>query len=575
MPSIIQLARIVWKHLPKAYRFRCCVLLAMLFFGTLLEMLGIGMVIPIVLLLSSKNISAKFPQLVPWLEFFGNPSHEALIVGGMVLLVSTFCFKSGFLGLMAWKQAQFVFSLQAYFSQRLFEGYLRQPYIFHLRHNSAKLIRNVTMESSELVNKALMPGMLLITELLAMAGIALLLLVIEPLGMILLFFFIGLALWIFQRFTQDRLVKWGAKRQYHDGRRMRHLQQGLGGAKEIKLLGREEAFIRDFQADALGAAMVGQKQTTLNHLPRLWLEMLGVIGLAGLVFVIMGQGKEVGTLLPTIGVFAAAAFRLMPSANRVLSSLQFLKFSTPVVKLLDEELGRLAPPHGDESVPVPFRNELRFKGVAFRYPDADKDVLDRIELSIKRGTSVGFVGSSGAGKSTLVNILLGLLTPTAGSVEVDGLDIQANLRGWQNQLGYVPQSIFLIDDSLRRNVAFGLENDRIDEGAVWNAIRAAQLETFVRELPEGLETRVGERGVRLSGGQMQRIGIARALYHNPQVLVMDEATSALDNDTERGVMEAIKALHGRMTILIVAHRLTTIEHCDKVYCLENGICTLV
>jgi ABC-type multidrug transport system fused ATPase/permease subunit len=260
----------------------------------------------------------------------------------------------------------------------------------------------------------------------------------------------------------------------------------------------------------------------------------------------------------------------MPSANRIITSLQSLEFSTPVVKLFDEELNLLVPSPMCTSTPVPFLHELRLNGVTFRYPEAEKNILNRVGLSIKQGTSVGFVGSSGAGKSTLVNILLGLLTPTEGTVEVDGLDIRTNLRGWQDQLGYVPQSLFLIDDSLRRNVAFGLESDRVDDGAVWNAIRAAQLETFVKELPQGLETRVGERGVRLSGGQMQRIGIARALYHHPQVLVLDEATSALDHETESGVMDAIKALHGKMTIIIVTHRLTTIEHCDSVYCLKNG-----
>jgi ABC-type multidrug transport system fused ATPase/permease subunit len=538
--------------------------------GTLLEMLGIGMVIPVVLLLSSRNIAAKFPQLVPLLETLGNPSQEVLIVGGMLVLVLTFCFKGAFLAFVTWKQSQFVFGLQAYFSQRLFEGYLRQPYLFHLRHNSAKLIRNVTRESYELVNKTLMPGMLLVTEFLAMAGIALLLLFVEPFGMILLFFFIGTASWIFQQVTQSRLVKWGGERQYYAGRRFQHVPQGLGGAKEIKLLGREEAFIKEFDSDTRAAAVVNQKQATLQQLPRLWLEMLAVIGLAALVFAIMAQGKDVGTLLPTIGVFAAAAFRLMPSANRIITSLQSLEFSTPVVKLFDEELNLLVPSPMCTSTPVPFLHELRLNGVTFRYPEAEKNILNRVGLSIKQGTSVGFVGSSGAGKSTLVNILLGLLTPTEGTVEVDGLDIRTNLRGWQDQLGYVPQSLFLIDDSLRRNVAFGLESDRVDDGAVWNAIRAAQLETFVKELPQGLETRVGERGVRLSGGQMQRIGIARALYHHPQVLVLDEATSALDHETESGVMDAIKALHGKMTIIIVTHRLTTIEHCDSVYCLKNG-----
>jgi ABC-type multidrug transport system fused ATPase/permease subunit len=263
----------------------------------------------------------------------------------------------------------------------------------------------------------------------------------------------------------------------------------------------------------------------------------------------------------------------MPSMTKVLTAIQSLRYSEPVINTLAAELSMLGAkrtPASNHS-PLPFNRALRLDGVSYKYPDAAEEALRELNLIIHRGTSVGFIGGSGAGKSTLVDVVLGLLTPTEGRVSVDGQDIQGNLRGWQDQIGYVPQSIYLTDDTVRSNVAFGLPRDRIDDDAVWRALRAAQLEEFVRQLPSGLDAFVGERGVRLSGGQRQRIGIARALYHDPAVLVLDEATSALDINTELGVIDAVKALRGDKTILIVAHRISTVEHCETIVRLERGV----
>ena len=283
------------------------------------------------------------------------------------------------------------------------------------------------------------------------------------------------------------------------------------------------------------------------------------------------QGRALEAVLPTLGLFAAAAFRLMPSVSRVLSAVQSLRYGLPVIDILIEEL-KLATPEiaGTYSPATPFHAVLELRHVTYAYPGAAESALKDISLTIRHGESIGFIGTSGAGKSTLVDILLGLLTPDTGEVRMDGSDIQSNLRNWQNQIGYVPQSIFLTDDTLRRNVGFGLANEQIDDAAVQRAIQAAQLEEFVNSLPGGLDTLVGERGIRLSGGQRQRIGIARALYHDPAVLVLDEATSALDTATERDVMQAVRALQGSKTILIVAHRLSTMAHCNWLYRLEQG-----
>lgn len=561
----------LWHLLNHEQRRAAIVLLGLMLIGMVLETLGIGLVIPALALMMQSDLAAKYPLLVPWLNILGNPSHERLIIGGMLTLVGVYATKALFLAFLAWRQAHFVYGLQANLSQRLFTGYLHQPYTFHLQRNSAQLIRNTIGQVGE-ITSVIQQGLMLITEILVLLGISALLLAVEPLGALLVVNTLGLAGWGFNRLTRSRILLWGEARQHHEGLRIQHLQQGLGGAKDVKLLGRESDFLALYRQHNVGSAQVGQRQSTLQALPRLWLELLAVIGLAVLVLVMIGQGKPMEALLPTLGLFAAAAFRLMPSVNRILGAVQSVRFSLPVIDTLHSEfclLDDALPPLRGQ--PLPFKKELTLDQVNFNYPSTEAKALHNVSLVIPRGVSVGFIGGSGAGKSTLVDIILGLLTPESGSIKVDGINIQTNLRGWQDQIGYVPQSIYLTDDTLRRNVAFGLPSEQINESDIWRAIRAAQLEQFVNDLPQGLDTLVGERGIRLSGGQRQRIGIARALYHDPPVLVLDEATSSLDTATERGVMDAVRALRGNKTFIIVAHRLSTIEHCDLLFRLERGI----
>ena len=363
----------------------------------------------------------------------------------------------------------------------------------------------------------------------------------------------------------------GEIRQHHDGLRLLHLQQALGGSKDVKLLGRDAEFINRYKIHTNARVGAVQLSGTMQQLPRLWLELIAIGAFALLVITILVQGGGIGEIIPKMGLFAVAAFRLIPSINRILAATQTLKYCSPVIDVLQKELEL---PYDNEIKSVAtsesFKNNLELKNISYTYPSSITPTIKNISLTIKQGTSVGLIGKSGSGKSTLIDILLGLLTPNSGVIAADGIDIEQNMRGWQNQIGYVPQSIYLTDDSLRKNIAFGLPAEEIDEEAVRKAISAAQLTEFVDLLPEGLDTIVGERGVRLSGGQRQRIGIARALYHNPTVLVLDEATSALDTATEKGVMEAVNALQGSKTIIIVAHRLSTIEKCDDVYNLLNG-----
>jgi len=551
-------------------RMSAIILFGLLFIGMMLETLGIGLVVPAFALITQSDLAGKYPFVLPWLNMLGNPSHEWLVVVGMLTLVGVYVFKTLYLAFLAWRQAQFTYDIQANLSQRLFSGYLRQPYTFHLQRNSAQLIRN-TIGHAAGTTGVIQQSLLLLMEVLVLFGISTMLLVVEPLGATLVLSLMGLSGWVFNSFSRKHILKWGEELQLHEGLRIQHLQQGLGGVKDVKLLGRESDFIDQYDFHNLGSARVSKRQSILLALPRLMLELFAVTGLAALVIVMINQGKPIESLLPITGLFAAAAFRLLPSVNRVISVVQYLRFSLPIINTMYDEICLL-----DNTKPTThsgalvLKDTLTLEQVRYDYPSAESSALSGINLTITHGASIGFIGDSGAGKSTLIDIILGLLTPGSGTVNVDGVDIQKSIRGWQDQIGYVPQSIYLTDDTLRQNIAFGFPVNQINDEAVRRAIHDAQLEQFINDLPEGLDTVVGERGIRLSGGQRQRIGIARALYHDPSVLVLDEATSSLDTDTERGVMDAVRDLHGKKTILIVAHRLSTVEDCDYLYRLEQG-----
>ena len=574
VPGILQGVRAIAKGyaiLTRDERRRALVLLGFMAVGMVLETLGIGLVIPAIGLFTQADLAVRYPQARPMLDALGNPSQARLVVIGMLSLVGIYLVKTVFLCFLVWRQTKFSFEVQAELSQRLFTTYLRQPYTFHLRRNSAQLLRNAITEVNLYTFNVLLPGLLVLTEAFVLFGVTTMLVVVEPLGAVIMGSSLGVASWGFYGATRARIARWGVRRQHHDGLRIQHLQQGLGGAKDVKLLGRESDFISRYRIHNVESARVGHLQATLLQFPRLWLELLGVAALAILVLTMLAQGREMTSIVPALALFAAAAFRLMPSVNRVLGAVQALRYGLPVIEVLHHELELAVP---DQAAPTgscpPLRDRIELVDLHFTYPEAAAPALNGVSLTIRRGESVGVIGSSGSGKSTLVDVMLGLLTPTAGKVLLDGENTQRHLRGWQDQIGYVPQSVYLTDDTLRRNVAFGLADEEIDEAAVRRAVREAQLEEYVVSLPEGLRTMVGERGIRLSGGQRQRVGIARALYHDPPVLVLDEATSALDAATEDGVMQAVTALQHNKTILIVAHRLTTVANCDRLYRLERG-----
>lgn len=557
-------------------RHSAYLLFFMMLIGVFLETFSIGLIIPALAVMTGQNPGVSFPMFTKYLP----PAVIAmeakqLVIWGMLLLVVVYVVKSFFLVYLAWLQNRFTFKVQTRISKQLLTSYLAQPYIYHLQRNSAQLILNITT-GVYLLSSAISHGLVLLTEILIAASISLLLFKVEPLGTAAALCLLGLSAFFISRAIGKRNVRWGEKSQHHEGMRIQYIQQCLGGVKEILLLGRAKNFISRYaEHNTKSGEMIFYQNTTLQ-IPRLVLEALSVCALAALVIMILlRDGSGVATVIPIIGLFATAAFRLMPSINRILSAIQNHQYQRSTVDTIYDELTNIQADTRVISAPVitnkvSLKSAVVMKNISYTYPNTQLPALSKISIKIIKGDIVGFIGTSGAGKSTLVDILLGLLQPTEGKVLQDGVDIKENIQAWQKQIGYVPQTIFLTDESLRQNIAFGIPDDEIDDSNVQRALLAAQLSSFVDGLPEGLMTLVGERGVRLSGGQRQRIGIARALYHDPDILVLDEATSALDNETEQDVMQAIYALHGQKTILMVAHRTSTVAQCDYLYRLEHG-----
>ena len=558
--------RIVWAILTQKERRNLIWIFSLMLFGTVLETFSLGLVVPVVGLLTKPEYLKSHPRIDELLNF---PSQTQFVVGAMLLLVLVYVVKNIFLIGSLWVQYGYSTSVTKRLGRTLFENYLKQPFTFHLQRNSATLIRN-SQNSASVMSGTIDPILSIAADALVTTGMMVLLLVIEPKGTIITILVFALSSIALRRFSSRRIRLWGEAQNFHKGMIIQHLQQGFGGVKDVKILGRENYFVNQYSDHLDGNANVLRRFSLAQAVPRFGLEILMMIGLASLVSTMVLSGQELTGILPVLGLFGAAAFRLLPAVNRSILSAQTINLNRPLVDGVAADLGLSISTTSSNSVHSHFAVSVSIENLSFSYETTSTQALAGVSIDIARGEAVGLVGPSGSGKSTLVDILLGLLEPTSGRVLVDGDDIHDNLRGWQDQIGYVPQSIFLTDDTLRRNVAFGLPKDQIDDNAVKSAIRSAQLEDFVASLPEGLETVVGERGVRLSGGQRQRIGIARALYNNPDVLVLDEATSSLDTETEHGVMQAVQALQGEKTVIIVAHRLSTVEYCDRLYRLENA-----
>jgi len=558
--------------IPSDYKKKLFILIGLLFIGMIFEMLGLGAMVPALGIMLNPNVGDKYPKVQPLLKALGNPSQLELIIGGMSALVLIYLFKTLYLFYLNWRQSKFSGELASVLSQKLFYGYLTQPYSFHLNRNSSELLSNIQNEIFQF-NVVSQAAINLFLELSVMFGMACTLILVEPIGAISVSLFLFLFVLIFHSLTKNKLEKLGNGRQIHSEYVNKHLLQGFGGVKEIKLMGREKYFSNAFSEHNRKYNNIIVKANTLALAPRLYLEFLAVCGLTGLLLLMVIQGKSIDHILPTLGIFLAAAFRMIPSVNKIVVSTQQIRYAKPVISILYNEFKLIenTPDIKHNNIDkFQFKSNIYLEDINLKYTGSLKNALDGVSITINKFQTIGFIGTSGSGKSTLVDVILGVIYPNKGKVYVDGVDISTNFAGWQSHIGYVPQTIYLTDDSLRKNIAFGIPDEQIDNVAVLRAVKAAQLQEFVSTLPGKLETFVGERGVRLSGGQRQRIGIARALYHDPEVLVLDEATSALDSDTEKGFMEAIDALQGNKTIIIVAHRLTTVERCNYIYKLDEG-----
>ena len=564
--SMIETVKIVWKLFTNSDRIAFIRIVVMVIIGMFLETISLGIVVPIIGILTQDDYQQKYPFIV---DIFGDLSREELISAVMVAMVLIYVVRSLFLFWSLWIQKGFSASVSGRLSQSLFSIYMRQPYMFHLQRNSSTLMRNAK-NATAIVTCGVDPFLVLLTDGLVAIAMFALLIAVEPVGTLAVLLVFGLSTFVFQRTTRRRIDNWGYQVDYHETKILQHLQEGFGGAKDVKVLGRENEFLSQHEKHLGESIRINRIYNVILTLPRSFMEIITIVGLCLLVVSMVVRGRELADIVPILGLFAAAAFRVMPSINRLLMATQTLIFNRSIIASVYQDFLLDSPDSLTVNSNTKFASQLELMDVSFQYPTAATASLQNVSLVVKRGEAVGFVGPSGAGKSTLVDVILGLFAPTSGVVKVDGQDVQQNLRNWQNQIGYVPQAIYLTDDTLRRNVAFGLNDENIDDNLVRDAIRLAQLEDFVATLPEKLDTVVGERGVRLSGGQRQRIGIARALYHNPSVLVLDEATSSLDTPTEHGVMQAVQALQGSKTVLIVAHRLSTVEYCDRLYKIENA-----
>ncbi|MFM8779165.1 MAG: ABC transporter ATP-binding protein [Acidimicrobiaceae bacterium] len=564
--SMIETVKIVWRLFTSSDRVAFIRIVVMVIIGMFLETVSLGIVVPIIGILTQDNYQEKYPWIV---DLFGSLSREELISAVMVAMVFIYIVRSLFLFWSLWIQKGFSASVSGRLSQSLFSIYLRQPYMFHLQRNSSTLMRNAKNATS-VVTCGVDPFLVLLTDGLVAIAMFSLLIYVEPIGTLAVLIVFGVSTLLFQRLTRRRIDNWGYRVDYHETKILQHLQEGFGGAKDVKILGRENEFLSQHEKHLGESIRINRIYNVILTLPRSFMEIITIVGLCLLVVSMVVRDRPLADIVPILGLFAAAAFRVMPSINRLLMATQTLIFNRSIIASVYRDFLLDTPEVNNSKRVEPFVKQLELKDVSFRYPTAATSSLQNVSLVVRRGEAVGFVGPSGAGKSTLVDVILGLFAPTSGVVSVDGSDVHQNLRNWQNQIGYVPQAIYLTDDTLRRNVAFGLNDENIDDDLVREAIRLAQLEEFVATLPDGLQTVVGERGVRLSGGQRQRIGIARALYHKPSVLVLDEATSSLDTPTEHGVMQAVQALQGSKTVIIVAHRLSTVEYCDRLYRIEDS-----
>ncbi|NEO98882.1 MAG: ABC transporter ATP-binding protein [Symploca sp. SIO2E9] len=564
-------------------------LLFAILFNSLLETVGIGLVGPFMGLVTNSDAIESSPLLSRVHEQIGwIPTSQFIGFLGLAIIL-VFYLKS----FLKFKIQRYIFdfgySQQGSLRLRLLKTYLELPYTFHLKSNTSLLVQNILNETDKFSNGILIASLNFTVHLVVLCTLLLLLIVTDPLATTVIFGVLLVIFTLYYRF-KNKILVWGKEQSQSQTEIIRIVNHSLGGLKETRVIGCESYFQNQMVIEAKRYARAMSSLLSFKVVPLLIVESLIITFLIGFTSLSLFLGRDPQNLTSILSIFAVASIRIIPTVNQLAAATTGIRASSYSLDKLYydlRELDKLCLDKESKSLQVsssgsvtyteskeqrlmPFHDQIALEQVIYRYPGTEETSLKDMSLTIKKGQSIALIGKSGAGKTTLVDVILGLLHPEKGDIRVDGISIYENLRSWQNLIGYIPQSIFLLDDTIESNIAFGVPHNLIDQRGLEKAIEAAQLTELVEQLGEGIKTQVGERGVRLSGGQRQRIGIARALYHEREILVLDEATAALDNETESLITEAIKSLSGTKTMIIIAHRLTTVEHCDRIYMMEKG-----
>ena len=559
---------------------RMVLIIFLMLIGGILESLSISVVIPVMQAVIDPVKLMKNKYAAMLYERLHLTSSMQLTMILMVALIVAFVLKNLFLFLQNVIQLRFVYTNQFATSRKLMINFMERKYEYYLNADTAVIQRNITSDVNNMY--ALILTILQFTsEIVVFICLAAVLLMVDAKMILSITALLLVMLVIIKKVLRPIMYKAGQDNQDYYSGLFKWINEAVAGIKEIKVANKENYFITEYAKCGAGYVNAVQKYNIFNSTPRLLIETVCIAGLVAYMMAVIAHGASVDELLPQIAVFGLAAMRLLPSANRInnyTTSISYLEtFLWNVSDNLKEDINdknmiydvsSYAKPV--EVTKLPLTKEIRLENITYKYPNTDVLIFDNANMTIPIGDAVGVVGTSGAGKTTIIDILLGLLDLQSGSILADGVNVETNYRGWLKNIGYIPQTIFMLDSTIRKNVAFGYADEDIDDERVWAVLKEAQLDEFVRGLPEGLDTSIGERGIRLSGGQRQRIGIARALFEDPELLVLDEATSALDNETEAAIMDSINILAGKKTLVIIAHRLQTIEKCNMVYRVENG-----
>ncbi len=555
-------------------------LMFLMVIGAVLQTAGVGLLVQVVNIVIDPE-ALQNNAIAAWVyELCGSPDYQTFAVSIMVLLIAVFIIKNVFLFVQQKLTFAFVYTNQFRTSERMMRNYLRRNYEFYLNADTAVVQRSITSDVNNMYALILALLQMMSDGIVSLFVITYCFLTNGTMTMILAAVML-LVMAIVKKVLKPIMYKAGKDNQDYYSGLFKWISQTVQGMKEVKIATKEQYFVDEYKKCGKGYVEAVQKYSLYNNVPKLLIESVCVAVMVGYMIVLVASGSSTENMLTVFSTLAAAAFVLLPCVNRINNQINSIAYFEPFFmgvsdNLQDEISGDKVDMTfaTDEADKLPVEKSIEMKDITYAYPNTEKLIFNHADLTIPVGASVGIVGTSGAGKSTVVDILLGLLQVKSGQVLADGVDTKTQYRKWLKNVGYIPQMIFMLDDTIRKNVAFGVPEEEIDEKRLWEVLKEAQLDEFIKTLPEGLDTGIGERGIRLSGGQRQRIGIARALYNNPEVLILDEATSALDNDTEAAIMESINRLHGKKTLIIIAHRLQTIEKCDLVYRVEDGKATL-